>query len=355
MGDGFKPLYSFTGVPEGENPSAGLVALNGTLFGTTSLGGTSDFGIVYKVTTSGKAQIVHSFLGRPGSDGATPYAGLVAVEGALYGTTYNGGLSGRDYGTVYEVKSGAERVVCSLKGIKGAVNPDAGVVAVNDAFYGTSYYGGTSGDGTVYKCATSGAQQVLHSFKGAADGANPYASLVAFKGELYGTTSEGGTNGDGAVFKITTSGAEKIIHSFDPYIDGANPLSPLTVLDGALYGTTNNGGQNDGGTVYKINPSGTLRVIYAFKGKPDGAFPYGGLIAAGRTLYGTTQGGGKHNDGTVYKMTTSGIEQVLHSFTGVAPDGESPNGGLVLLNGMLYGTTYWGGKGTYGIVYKISP
>lgn len=54
-------------------------------------------------------------------------------------------------------------------------------------------------------------------------------------------------------------------------------------------------------------------------------------------------------------MTISGKEQVLHSFTGTAPDGAEPLGGLVNINGTLYGTTFYGGEHGNGIVFKIAP
>ena len=84
--------------------------------------------------------------------------------------------------------------------------PLAGLTNVNGTLYGTTVYGGTSGDGTVFQVSTAGTEAVIYTFAGGADGANPYAGLTNVNGTLYGTTNRGGANGHGAVFNITTSG-----------------------------------------------------------------------------------------------------------------------------------------------------
>src|SRR5436190_2003791 len=92
-------LYSFTG-SDGARPYAGLIAdASGNLYGTTDNGGASGYGTVFKVTPTGTETVLYSFTG--GSDGAYPLAGLIAdASGNLYGTTYLGGANG--YGTVFK-------------------------------------------------------------------------------------------------------------------------------------------------------------------------------------------------------------------------------------------------------------
>ena len=95
-------------------------------------------------------------------------------------------------------------------------------------------------------------------------------------------------------------------------------------------------------------------VVYAFQGSPDGARPQGGLIAIGGVLYGTTSQGGNENNGTVFSVTPKGAETVLHVFAG-GNDGATPNGGLLSVGGVLYGTTAGGGAHGYGTVFKFTP
>lgn len=104
-------------------------------------------------------------------------------------------------------------------------------------------------------------------------------------------------------------------------------------------------------------------MLYSFLGTPDAALPYGGLIAVNGILYGaTTQGGMGYPPfgfGTVYSISTSGKnERVLHSFTG-GSDASVPYGSLIDVDATLYGTTYLGGspscEGGCETVFTLKP
>ena len=106
-------LYSFTG-SDGAHPYAGLIAdASGNLYGTTNSGGANGYGTVFKVTPTGTETVLYSFTG---SDGAYPVAGLIAdASGNLYGTTYYGGANG--YGTVFKLA-----LLATFNGIPGQPN-----------------------------------------------------------------------------------------------------------------------------------------------------------------------------------------------------------------------------------------
>jgi uncharacterized repeat protein (TIGR03803 family) len=366
-GSSYRVVYRFGGrFGDAEGPWAPLTEVNGTLYGTTFLGGDSGLGAVYSVSTSGEEAVLHSFGGK--SDGNFPKAGLVQVDGTLYGTTYSGGAS--DRGTVYSVsQSGTEKVLHSFGGGSDGAGAYSGLLNVRGSLFGTTYFDGGSGChagcGTVYSVnSTSGEETVVHSFGGPPDdGAKSQASLLSANGGLYGTTVGGGSLDKGTVYIIRPVGEkEGVVHSFGGGSDGAHPYAGLISVDGSLYGTTYEGGSSNLGTVYSINKNGTESVLYSFKG-PDGAHPRSGLILVRGALYGTTAGGGSSGYGTIYSITTSGTETVLHSFGGV-PDGALPIAGrLINVNGTLYGTTYGGGKspsicadGTgCGTVFALTP
>lgn len=334
----------------------------------------------------GSYAVLYNFAGGS-EDGALPEAPIVALNGVLYGTTFNGGSTtscSSGCGTVFKIStSGRESILRSFTGSpKDGANPEGGMVALNGTLYGITATGGSStncssGCGAVFKISPSGRELILHNFTGAPkDGATPYGGLVAVNGMLYGTTYYGGSGtncasaGCGTVFRISTSGRESILHSFtgNPK-DGANPLGGMVALNGVIYGTTVTGGSSANcsfgcGTVFKITTSGRESILHSFAANPkDGANAFGGLIALNGVLYGTTYTGGSSANcyfgcGTVFKITTSGRESILHSFTGSPKDGANAFGGLVARSGLLYGTTYAGGSSTScssgcGTLFKI--
>jgi uncharacterized repeat protein (TIGR03803 family) len=244
--------------------------------------------------------------------------------------------------------------------------PSGGLTSLKGVLYGltSSGGGGTYGKGTVFSITPSGTEKVLYRFQGGNDGANPTGGLLLVNGSLYGTTQNGGStygycySGCGTVFKVSTSGEEQVLYEFQGGNDGYFPSGDLTALHGVLYGTTSNGGGSGCGghgcgTVFSITAAGTETVRYRFKGGKDGVTPNGQLLALGNVLYGTTYSGGhcviQVGCGTVFKVTTSGHETVLYRFKGApyydySKDGGNPAAGLLALNGTLYGTTAFAAK-----------
>ncbi|MGA8535344.1 MAG: choice-of-anchor tandem repeat GloVer-containing protein [Candidatus Tumulicola sp.] len=348
-----KVLYSFAGGTDGANPCATLTNVNGTLYGTTRQGGANDFGTVFQVTTSGVESVIHRFGG--GTDGKEPLASLLNVNGTLYGTTYFGGANSE--GSVFSVTtSGTESVLYSFGGSSGDGDfPEAGLINLNGTLFGTTYQGGSRNRGTMFSVTTSGTESVLYSFGGNPDGQNPHAGLTAdINGTLYGTTAGGGANNQGTVFSIAYHPpTETVLHSFGGSGDGSTPYGPLLGVSGTLYGTTLSGGASSSGTVYSITHSGTESVLHAFAGSPDGQNPYAGLTNVNGTLYGTTVIGGAYNGGAVYSITTSGTESVLQSFY-PGSDGAAPIASLISYGNTLYDTTSTGGVYNAGTAFSMT-
>ena len=361
----FASLYSFKGNPDGAFPLAPLLQVGGSLYGTTSQGGTvtaNGDGTIFKITLAGDETVLHSFEGTP--DGQFPQASLIAVKGLLYGTTPNGGTTA--YGTVFTTtKKGVENVAYSFMGGTDGAGSEASLTNVNGTLYGTtSAGGGTScnsgiGCGTVFKIDQSGTESVLYRFQGGSDGQAPSAPMIYVKGMLYGTTFFGGGSGCnfrgcGTIFKIDPSGTESIVYAFKGGSDGSNPDAGLIDLNGTLYGTTSEGGgSNNNGTVFRVSRSGKEHVIHKFKGESDGADPEAGLVAVKGTLFGTTFAGGADDFGTVFQMTRSGDETLLHSFT-FGADGGNPSAAMIDVKGKLYGTTKTGGTSGFGTVFSVA-
>ena len=340
----FTTLHSFTGA-DGSKSFAGLLqGKNGSLYGTTYFGGVKNDGEVFQVTTAGKLTTLHSFCSTNGcADGEYSYAMPVqGADGNFYGTTYLGGSKGD--GTVFKMSpSGSLTTLHNFGGADGS-QPLAGLAAGSDGnFYGTTNLGGSHGAGSVFKVTPSGQFTILHSFcskAACADGQSSYAGLIqASDGNLYGTTLSGGTQGRGTVFKITKGGTFSTLYSFCAQSGCADGEFPQTGLvqasNGNLYGTTILGGAYGSGTIFELTLSGALTTLYSAcsqTGCPDGNYLYAGLIQArDGNLYGIMQVGGAHNSGTIYRITLSGTLTTLYSFCSqpACADGQYPAAGLV--------------------------
>lgn len=219
---------------------------------------------------------------------------------------------------------------------------------------------------------SSGYQQ-LYSFAAPPDGNSPVSDLMLVGNLMYGTTYGGGKSSLGTVYSINPSSppGEKVVYSFRGAPDGAVPEAGITPYNGVLYGTTFFGGRRGKGcftdrgcgTVYSI--ANTESVLYKFGGAPgDGANPVTGVHMIGGTFYGTTRYGGRENFGVLYSLTPSGAEKVLHNFTGGPNDGAYPVGNLVPLpakcattsttNCSVYGVTAAGGKSNVGTLFEFT-
>lgn len=342
---------------------------------------------------SSKERVLYSFKASP--DGGDPLSALTADgTGALYGTTEFGGTGNcfDGCGTVFKLtpsQSGYSESV--LYGFKGYADgdgsgPGAGVVLDSSgAIYGTTEYGGTSGNGgTVFKLTPSGSsynETVIYKFEGGKDGYAPLAGLtLSGSGALFGATLLGGagslcssaSEGCGTIFELKPSGSgytETIVHRFTGGSDGATPGSPPIFAGRTLYGTAATGGASSScggapinpgcGTVYKLVPKGKrykFSVIYSFAGQPsDAANAFGGLVARHGRFYGVGQYGGAANEGATFSVTPSGSEKMLTSFDGA--NGAYPLATLATgSRGRLYGTSeYGGGSRDAGVVFEVSP
>jgi uncharacterized repeat protein (TIGR03803 family) len=359
--DTFTSLASFNKTNGNEpNHTALIQATDGNLYGVTSYGGANGSGAVFRISPSGTLSPVYSFCSLAScADGENPYTSLIqGSNGDLYGTTYSGGASNN--GTLFKITTSGTLTTlynfCSLASCADGSGPE-GQLAVDGAgnIYGTAYSGGASNFGTVFKFSTKGVLTTLHSFSGA-DGENPEGGLTAASGVFYGTAQYGGAKGDGTVFKITTAGVETTLHSFTGS-DGLNPKGWLVDVAGTFYGTTPYGGANNEGSVFKMTAAGAVTTLYSFcslASCADGASVTAGLMqATDGNLYGVTDIGGANNDGTVYELTLKGALTTLHSFDNT--DGYGPQGTVLQdTNGDFYGFTEFGGSSGDGTVFSIA-
>ena len=380
-------IHDFQSASDAQQPNGPLLQANdGNFYGTSLAGGTHQCqvggvtgnycGTVFKIAPNGGESILYSF-GSAATEGFTPNAPLIqGKDGALYGTTGNGGAHGA--GTVFRLTlAGVYTTLYSF-----GASPTDGIVptsliqASDGNFYGTTASGGAnhcvnipqagSNCGTVFRLSPAGIETVLYSFGASpSDGVEPSRGLVeGIDGNFYGTTADGGdntcsstglTHSCGTVFKITPAGVETVLHSFgSSTADGIAPTGGLIQgSDGAFYGTTSSGGGGTCGflfgcgTVYRITQAGSLTVLYAFANtatpRTDGYGPTPFLIqGTDGNFYGTTNSGGAHGgdlEGTFFKLTPSGVHTVLYSFGPLSTDASHPSSVIQASDGAFYGVT----------------
>src|ERR1035441_8576473 len=214
-GTGFTNLYNFSGGDDGVNPQGGLVLAGSTLYGTANAGGSSGVGTVFAINTNGAGFTkLYSFTaknyngvtgGMTNSDGANPYAGLILSGGTLYGTASTGGDSDFGSGTVFAINTNSAGFtnLHSLTYADGA-SPFAGLILSGKTLYGAAAFRGSSGYGTLFAVNTNGTGFTnYYNFSGGSDGAYPEGSVILSGNTLYGT-AEGGdsSSANGNVFSL---------------------------------------------------------------------------------------------------------------------------------------------------------
>lgn len=398
-GAGFTNLHNFS-AGSGSYPNLtnsdgvypyGVLVSGNTLYGTTSTGGSHGSGTIFSLDLPPPSSFttLHNFNG---GDGAKPYAGLLLSGNTLYGAADAGGLGVSGFGVVFALDTHGSgfRKLYSFSGNDGST-PDGALVISSNTLFGTTLHGGNVNNGSIFAVNTAGTGfTTLHKFTVGSgtlpqpyfnnDGINPEVGVILSGNTLYGTTEGGGSGGQGVVFAIGTDGnGFTVLHNFTNDINGAVPEA-LLLSGNTLYGVAV-GLYKGNGAVFKINTDGTgftnlhsfitTNFVPANGGPPsapryanaDGVAPTG-LAIANDTLYGTAYFGGSWGNGAVFRMNTDGTEFTnLHSFSAsytnfdgiyTNTEGAHPISGVILSDGTLYGTTYYGGVSGNGTIFAIN-
>ena len=350
-------LASFNGA-DGRYPSEPVVVdASGDVYGTTWGAGGTDVGKVFEVATGSNA--ITTIASFDGTNGSYPLGGMTLdSSGDLYGSTSGGG--GGNGGTVFEIAHGSNTIttLVSFDQSTGPSNPQAALILdASGNLYGTTYSGGSGGDGTVFEIANgSNAPSTLASFVGT-NATTPYGGVALdASGNLYGTTFAGGTSGLGTLFEIANgSNTVSTLISFDGG-NGSHPESTPTVdALGNVYGTTPSGGAFGDGTVYELaRGSDTITTLASFSSS-DGVYPAAGLtLDASGDLFGITDQGGASGDGTVFELHKGSSAITVRASLDSINSGQFTPGVSLDASGNIYGTTQEGGAYRYGRVFEIA-
>jgi uncharacterized repeat protein (TIGR03803 family) len=383
----FSPLNDGVNA-DGANATAGLALVNGVLCATTLNGGAQGAGTIFYLTPNGSNFVAfHAFTNAP--DAGHPAGELSGSGNGFFGTSFGGGSSGSGAVFVGQTNGGVS-VIRSFSSVSadnatnsGGASPSASLTLGGGTLYGTTTAGGAGANGTIFALTTNGATfAVLHNFSRLnsqtgtnPDGALPWGGLILSGNKLYGTASAGGAGGNGVVFSIGTNGVNfTTLHSFAPLDtstatngDGAIPYGGLVLLSNTLYGTTFAGGPGGCGTIFSLSTNGGgITVLHHFtatdfvtRTNAAGAAPSAGLLLSSNILFGTASAGGGGAAGAVFSLNLANAQYAtLHSFapldnSGTNAYGAFPVAPVLRLGNSLYGTTFSGGPGAAGTVFRI--
>lgn len=251
-GTGYSAILDFSGSTNGSEPTGDLIYDGTFLYGVASSGGVDGTGVIFKIKPDGTgASSFFDFSAPPGVNGMFPTGSLISDGGFLYGMTQLGGTSG--YGVIFKIDpdgTGYDKFLDFLETTNGS-NPIGSLISDSSFLYGMTFMGGANGSGTIFKIKPDGTGYFkLLDFDGI-NGASPAGSLISDGTFFYGMTAYGGTNGMGIVFRIKYDGT-----GFSNLADfnGSNGryANGSLISDGIfLYGMTLHGGTSDKGVIFK--------------------------------------------------------------------------------------------------------
>ena len=293
------PEFTFPALvnADGSSPQVSMIlGDDGNLYGTTSTGGINGAGNIFNLSPAGTLTDLCDFQQFTDTNNQTfydfgPNQLAAGPHGSFYGSTQRGGTNHN--GTLFKLTSTGNYVelyVFSAQGTDAsATNSDgfsptgALVLGTNGNFFGTTQYGGSNGNGTIFQVTPTGDFTSVYSFSSLdlatftdnADGATPNGLTLGTDGNFYGTTQTGGANGLGEFFQYSITGGMTPLYSFGASDnDAAYPQAVLVQgPNGNFYGTSAFGGSALSGTIFEVTPDGMLTVLHSFSGGADGGSP----------------------------------------------------------------------------------
>ncbi len=405
----------FNGLGNGNNAEYGLVERNGKLYGFTSYGGLNNSGVLFEFDISTFAlSNLHDF-----PNGArlicTP---MIASNDKLYGITRGSGINAAgelfeydfntssltnkvqmdDFGyagavgTLLEYSSGKLLGMCQGGGANDhgsifeydfttstlsiKIDFEIQLNAARESFilgndgniYGFASSGGTSKSGSIYRYdPTMVSVTELFSFNALDVGYYPEDLIQTTTGKLYGVNKGGGVYGSGTLFEMDPNTYEvtplvqfkaKAGSSSGRGITGIDLNSPHALVEasnGKIYGRTNSGGDNGRGVIFEYDPIGltlTEKAYFTEVTGNNGSGTRGGLLEVNGKLYGACRRAGPSGGGTIFEFDIS--TSALSAIVDLGAIGVSgPNSNLALApNGKLYGASNAGGTNGRGTIYE---
>ncbi len=240
-------LHDFDG-SNGAQPPGSMIIYNGNLYGLAYLGGAGLNGVIFKydILNNTFTNIYDSF---DSTNGAYPRGSLIVKDNKFYGVTSLGGTS--NLGVIFEFNPATSTYtkLYSFDGTYGG-NPHGSLVEKDGKFYGLTYNGGANNFGVIFEYnPTTSTYTDLFDFDNT-NGGYPEDSLIVYNGKLYGQTSAHGVSNDGVLFEydpLTSTFTKKF--DLDSTV-GSSSQGALIESNGTFYGLASSGGNGNYGTIF---------------------------------------------------------------------------------------------------------
>jgi uncharacterized repeat protein (TIGR03803 family) len=327
------------------------------LYGTTTLGGTSNNGTIFEYDPiTNKEKIVYSF-----GKCSDPISQLYwASNKMLYGTAAFGGTYGPGTLFYYNPYTGNDSVLINFDSANGAYSESEPIEYPNGILYDLTNSGGTNKEGVLFRYSINTKKDTVLVDYGGSLGSGSDGNLVVDSARkvFYGYTAQGGPKNYGALFSFNpATGKDSVLFNFDS-INGIKPIAQGFCLanNSMLYGMATYGGVDNVGVIFRYNPkTGQDTVIYNFD-NTHGALPWANNLiqASNGLLYGMVSSGGMYGDGTLFSIDpNTNNYSLLANFDS---NGSNASGYLVQDpdNGLIYGTTFGGGAHNKGMIFSYN-
>ena len=335
----------------GSTPSGSLTLKDGKFYGMTSIGGVNNRGVIFEWDPTTNVYIKKNDFVYP--LGRYPSGNLTLKDGKFYGMTAYGGLG--DYGVIFEWDP-TTNVYTKKFTLNG--HPRGSLSLKDGKFYGMASDGGNWYAGVIFEWNPV-TNDYVHKFSfgfigTVSTGTDPYGSLTLKDGKFYGMASIGGVNSLGVIFEWnpTTNIYTKKI-DFSSTL-GSIPRGNLTLKDGKFYGMTGSGGESDLGVIFEWDPTTNVYVKKINLDATLGSNPIGSLTLKGGKFYAMTNNGGVNNLGVIFEwnpITNVYAKKIDLSTTA----GNNPYGSLTLKDSKFYGMTNKGGLNNTGVIFEWNP
>jgi uncharacterized repeat protein (TIGR03803 family) len=199
-GGTFSTIYQFDETRGSDVNSTLRQGSDGNLYGIAEFGGAQNCGTLFKMSRSGS--ILNYFSLTCGVGGSEPFGTLaLASDGNFYGIASLGGSS--NFGLIFRwTRNGIYSVVYQFSGTSDGKYPSGIVQAADGNLYGATGAGGVTGNGVLFQLTTAGAYTLLYNFETNIGRAPVTAPLQDTNGNFYGATASGGTYGFGGVYRL---------------------------------------------------------------------------------------------------------------------------------------------------------